>query len=47
MKHLTWREARASDAPFLLSLAREAYREVLSLQFNGWDEAVHGKRFAE
>jgi ribosomal protein S18 acetylase RimI-like enzyme len=47
MESATLREARPSDAPFLLSLAREAYREVLSLQFDGWNEAVHGARFAE
>ena len=47
MDHVTLREARAADAPFLLSLAREAYREVLSVQFDGWDDAVHGARFAE
>ena len=47
MEHVTLREARPSDALFLLSLAREAYREVLSLQVGGWDEAVHGARFAE
>ncbi len=41
------REACADDAEFLLALAREAYREVLTLQFSGWDEAVHGRRFAE
>jgi ribosomal protein S18 acetylase RimI-like enzyme len=44
---LTLREARASDAALLLSIAREAYQEVLSLQFSGWSEAVHGARFAE
>jgi ribosomal protein S18 acetylase RimI-like enzyme len=43
----TLREARGADGEFLLSLAREAYREVLALQVGGWDEAVHGKRFAE
>jgi ribosomal protein S18 acetylase RimI-like enzyme len=43
----TLREARPSDGAFLLSLAREAYQEVLSLQFSGWNEAVHGTRFAE
>jgi N-acetylglutamate synthase-like GNAT family acetyltransferase len=41
------REARASDAEFLLALARDAYRDVLTLQFNGWEESVHGRRFAE
>lgn len=41
------REANAHDAEFLLSLAREAYREVLTLQFSGWEEGVHGRRFAE
>ena len=44
---MTVREATGADAPFLLSLAREAYREVLELQFSGWDESVHGGRFAE
>jgi ribosomal protein S18 acetylase RimI-like enzyme len=44
---VTLREACASDGPFLLSLARAAYEEVLALQFAGWDEAVHGRRFAE
>jgi GNAT superfamily N-acetyltransferase len=44
---LKLREARAEDGEFLLSLAREAYQEVLSVQFDGWSEAVHGTRFAE
>jgi len=44
---VTLREARAADSAFLLSLAREAYREVLSLQLGGWNETVHGTRFAE
>lgn len=44
---ITLREAHSADHPLLLSLAREAYREVLSLQFSGWDESVHGVRFAE
>jgi ribosomal protein S18 acetylase RimI-like enzyme len=44
---LTLREANATDAEFLLALAREAYREVLALQFSGWEEGVHGRRFAE
>ena len=39
---MTLREAHAADSAFLLSLAREAYGEVLSLQFAGWNEAVHG-----
>jgi GNAT superfamily N-acetyltransferase len=47
LEHVTLREARSSDAPLLLSLAREAYREVLSLQFDGWDDDVHGARFEE
>lgn len=47
MEDLTLREAVAEDSVFLLSLAREAYREVLALQFGGWDESVHGTRFAE
>jgi ribosomal protein S18 acetylase RimI-like enzyme len=46
-ENLTLREALAADGAFLLSLAREAYREVLSRQFDGWNEAVHGKRFME
>jgi len=41
------REANAADAAFLLALAREAYQEVLALQFSGWEDAVHGRRFAE
>ena len=41
------REATAADSPFLLSLAREAYRDILALQFGGWDESIHGDRFAE
>ena len=44
---ITLRKACADDAEFLLSLAREAYREILSVQFSGWQEAVHGRRFAE
>lgn len=47
MEDLTLREAGAEDRVFLLSLAREAYREVLARQFGGWDESVHGTRFAE
>ena len=47
MDDVTVREATGADAPFLLSLAREAYREVLALQFGGWDESVHGGRFGE
>jgi len=47
MDDVTVREATAADAPFLLLLAREAYSEVLSLQFGGWEEAVHGARFGE
>lgn len=41
------REANDADSEFLLSLAREAYREVLTVQFSGWEESVHGRRFAE
>jgi ribosomal protein S18 acetylase RimI-like enzyme len=44
---LTFREAGAEDSAFLLSLAREAYRDVLALQLGGWNEAVHGARFSE
>ena len=44
---VTVRAATAADAPFLLALARAAYREVVSLQFGGWDEAVHGARYSE
>src|SRR6185503_8631785 len=47
MEDVTVREATVADAPFLLSLARDAYREVLALQFGGWDESIHGARFAE
>jgi GNAT superfamily N-acetyltransferase len=47
LKNLTVREARAADGAFLLTLAREAYQDVLSRQFDGWNEAVHGTRFAE
>ena len=46
-EQITLREAKAADAEFLVSLAREAYREVLTLQFNGWHQEVHGRRFAE
>jgi GNAT superfamily N-acetyltransferase len=28
-------------------MARAAYDEVISLQFGGWNEAVHGARYAE
>ena len=41
------REATAADAPFLLSLARDAYRDVLAQQCGGWDDSIHGVRFAE
>ena len=44
---ISLRKASATDAEFLLSLAREAYREVLTRQFTGWDESVHGHRFSE
>lgn len=47
MQALTLREARPDDGEFLLSLARQAYQEVLELQFDGWKEDVHGKRYAE
>jgi len=47
MEGVTVREATVADAPFLLALAREAYREILALQFGGWEESVHGVRFAE
>ena len=47
MDDVTLREALPADSAFLLSLGREAYREVLARQFDGWNEAVHGKRFAE
>jgi ribosomal protein S18 acetylase RimI-like enzyme len=47
MENLALREARDSDAAFLLSLAREAYRDVLAAQFDGWNEGAHGKRFLE
>jgi GNAT superfamily N-acetyltransferase len=46
-ENLTLREPRDADTAFLLSLARHAYRDVLALQFDGWNEAVHGTRFAE
>jgi GNAT superfamily N-acetyltransferase len=44
---VTLRAATPADAPFLLAMARAAYREVVSLQFGGWDEAVHGARYIE
>jgi GNAT superfamily N-acetyltransferase len=47
MEGVTVREATAADAPFLLSLARDAYQEVLALQFDGWEESIHGVGFAE
>jgi hypothetical protein len=47
MEDVTLREARAADSTFLLALAREAYQDVLSRQSSGWDESVHGTRFAE
>ena len=47
MEELTLREARPADGEFLLSLAREAYRVVLTRQFDGWKETVHGTRFLE
>jgi len=46
-ENVTLREASAADNAFLLLLAQDAYREVLALQFSGWDDAVHGARFAE
>lgn len=47
MEALTVREATSADTPFLLSMARAAYEEVISLQFGGWNEAVNGKHYAE
>ena len=47
MEDVIVREATAADAPFLLSLARDAYRDVLAQQFGGWDDSIHGVRFAE
>lgn len=47
MKDVILRAATAADGPFLLSLARDAYRDVLALQCDGWDDSVHGVRFAE
>lgn len=44
---ITLRAARPEDTEFLVSLARQAYDEVLRLQFDGWDEAVHGQHFAK
>ncbi|HVU00888.1 MAG TPA: GNAT family N-acetyltransferase [Polyangiaceae bacterium] len=47
MQRLKLRDATPADREFLVSLAREAYREVLAAQFDGWKEEVHGDRFAE
>jgi GNAT superfamily N-acetyltransferase len=45
---VTVRAATAADAPFLLAMARAAYRDVVALQFGGgWDETVHGARYSE
>ena len=46
MEDVIVREATAADAPFLLSVARDAYRDVLARQFGGWDDSIHGVRFA-
>ena len=47
MEGVILREATAADTPFLLSLARDAYRDVLAHQFGGWEDSIHGVRFAE
>ena len=47
MEDVIVRDATVADAPFLLSLARDAYRDVLAQQFSGWDDSIHGVRFAE
>ena len=40
------RAATEGDAPFLVRLACEAYRDVVTLQFGGWNEGEQAARFA-
>ena len=40
------RAATEDDAPFLVRLACEAYRDVVTRQFGGWNEGEQAARFA-
>lgn len=44
---LTVRLASPADTEFLMDLARAAYVDVVTRQFGGWQEEVHGKRYRE
>ena len=44
---LTVRPASPADTEFLMDLARSAYVDVVTRQFGGWQEEVHGKRYRE
>jgi GNAT superfamily N-acetyltransferase len=40
------RVATESDTPFLVGLAAEAYRDLVTRQFGSWDEGEQAARFA-
>jgi GNAT superfamily N-acetyltransferase len=40
------RATTGDDAPFLVQLACQAYREVVTRQFGGWDQRDQAARFA-
>lgn len=44
---LTTRRATDDDTGFLLALARAAYDDVVTRQFGGWRDDVHGARYLE
>lgn len=47
MDALSVRLASPADTEFLMDLARIAYADVVTRQFGGWQEEVHGKRYRE
>jgi GNAT superfamily N-acetyltransferase len=46
MSLLHVRPSLTGDAPFLVDLALQAYRDVVTLQFGSWDEAEQAARFS-
>lgn len=44
---LTVRLASPADTEFLVDLARAAYADVVTRQFGGWKDDVHGTRYRE
>ena len=40
------RTATEDDTPFLVNIAREAYRDVVTRQFGSWNEREQATRFA-